>query len=53
MRLLMDKVCAEIAGEAAVFTEGERAQWGHIYALGHLPLFTGEEKPKPKGKKKK
>jgi adenine phosphoribosyltransferase len=46
MRLLMDKADAEIVAEAAVFTEGERAQWGHIYALGHLPLFTGEEKPK-------
>lgn len=46
MRLLMDKAGAKIIAEAAVFTEGERAQWGHIYALGHLPLFTGEEKPK-------
>lgn len=46
MRLLMDKVGAKIAGEAAVFTEGERAQWGHIHALGHLPLFTGDEQPK-------
>lgn len=46
MRLLMDKANAKIVAEAAVFTEGERAQWGHIYALGHLPLFTGEEKPK-------
>lgn len=53
MRLLMDKVGATIAAEAAVFTEGERAQWGHIYALGHLPLFTGEEKPKAKTKKAK
>jgi adenine phosphoribosyltransferase len=43
MRLLMDKVGAKIVGEAAVFTEGERAQWQHIHALGHLPLFTGEE----------
>lgn len=57
MRLLMDKANAKIVGEAAVFTEGERAQWGHIYALGHLPLFTGDEKPakpsKPATKKKK
>jgi adenine phosphoribosyltransferase len=56
MRLLMDKAGAEIVAEAAVFTEGERAQWGHIIALGHLPLFTGEEKkeskPKKTGKKK-
>lgn len=53
MRLLMDKAGAKIVAEAAVFTEGERAQWGHIYALGHLPLFTGEEKPAAKGKKAK
>lgn len=52
MRLLMDKAGAEIVAEAAVFTEGERAQWGHIYALGHLPLFTGEEKPKATRAKK-
>ncbi len=52
MRLLMDKVGAEIVAEAAVFTEGERAQWGHIIALGHLPLFTGEEKKETKPKKR-
>lgn len=55
MRLLMDKVGAQVVAEAAVFTEGERAQWGHIIALGHLPLFTGDEKKesKPKSAKKK
>lgn len=56
MRLLMDKVGADVVAEAAVFTEGERAQWGHIIALGHLPLFTGddvkESKPKTARKKK-
>ncbi len=52
MRLLMDKAGAKIIAEAAVFTEGERAQWGHIHALGHLPLFTGEEKPKTASAKK-
>lgn len=40
MRLLMDKAHAETAVEAAIFTEGERAQWRHIVSLGHLPLFT-------------
>lgn len=40
MRLVMDKAGAEVAAEAAIFTEGERAQWEHIVALGHLPLFT-------------
>jgi adenine phosphoribosyltransferase len=40
MRLLMEKAHAETVVEAAIFTEGERAQWRHIVALGHLPLFT-------------
>jgi adenine phosphoribosyltransferase len=43
MRMLMEKAGAEVVGEAAIFTEGERAQWRHITALGHLPLFTGKE----------
>ena len=41
MRMLMEKAGAEVIIEAAIFTEGERAQWRHIIALGHLPLFTG------------
>ncbi len=41
MRLLMDKAGAQVVSEAAVFTEGERAKWDNIVALGHLPLFTG------------
>ena len=40
MRLLMEKAGASVSGEAAILTEGERAQWEHIIALGHLPLFT-------------
>lgn len=40
MRLLMQKAGADVAAEAAVFTEGERAKWGDIIALGHLPVFT-------------
>ena len=43
MRLLMDRVGAHVAAEAAVFTEGERARWKDIIALGHLPLFTVSE----------
>jgi adenine phosphoribosyltransferase len=42
MRILMEKAGAEVVIEAAIFTEGERAQWRHIIALGHLPLFTGK-----------
>jgi len=40
MRLLMEKAGASVTGEAAILTEGERAQWEHIISLGHLPLFT-------------
>lgn len=40
MRLLVQKAGAEVAAEAAVFTEGERAKWRDIVALGHLPVFT-------------
>jgi adenine phosphoribosyltransferase len=41
MRLVLTKAGAEVAAEAAIFTEGERAQWERIIALGHLPVFTG------------
>lgn len=40
MRMILDKAGASIAGEAAILTEGDRAQWMHIHSLGHLPLFT-------------
>jgi adenine phosphoribosyltransferase len=43
MRLLMEKAGARVVQEAAIFTEGERAQWHHIISLGHLPLFTNDE----------
>ena len=42
MRLVMDKAGAHVVGEAAIFTEGERARWNNILALGHLPLFTDD-----------
>jgi len=38
---VMSKAGAEVVAETAIFTEGERAQWEHIIALGHLPVFTG------------
>jgi adenine phosphoribosyltransferase len=41
MQMIMEKAGAKVVGEAAILTEGERAKWGHIVALGHLPLFTG------------
>lgn len=40
MRMIMEKAKASVAAEAAILTEGERAQWSHIISLGHLPLFT-------------
>ena len=42
MRLVLDKAGARVVAESAIFTEGERAQWEQIVALGHLPVFTGE-----------
>jgi adenine phosphoribosyltransferase len=40
MRMILDKASAAVAAEAAILTEGDRAQWMHIISLGHLPLFT-------------
>lgn len=39
MRLIMDKAGANVVAEAAIFTEGDRAQWHDIVALGHLPVW--------------
>ena len=41
MRLVLGRAEAEVVAETAIFTEGERAQWESILALGHLPVFTG------------
>jgi adenine phosphoribosyltransferase len=40
MQLIMEKAGARVIAQIAVFTEGERARWKNIIALGHLPLFT-------------
>ena len=40
MRMVLEKSGAEAVAEAAIFTEGERAQWRQVISLGHLPLFT-------------
>jgi adenine phosphoribosyltransferase len=40
MRMILDKAGSSVVAETAIFTEGDRAQWMHIIALGHLPLFT-------------
>ncbi len=39
MRLIMDKVGAHIVAQGAIFTEGDRAKWTDVIALGHLPIF--------------
>jgi adenine phosphoribosyltransferase len=39
LRLIMDKAGAQVLAEAAIFTEGDRARWEKIIALGHLPVF--------------
>jgi adenine phosphoribosyltransferase len=39
MRLIMDKAKASVVVEAAIFTEGDRAQWTGVIALGHLPIW--------------
>jgi len=40
MRMILTKAGSTVVAEAAIFTEGDRAQWMHIISLGHLPLFT-------------
>jgi len=40
MRMILEKAGSTVVAEAAIFTEGDRAQWENILALGHLPLFT-------------
>ena len=42
MRLIMDKAGAHVVAEAAIFTEGDRAQWYDIVALGHLPVWVDD-----------
>jgi adenine phosphoribosyltransferase len=42
MRLIMDKAGAQIVAEAAILTEGDRAKWTNVIALGHLPVWVDE-----------
>jgi adenine phosphoribosyltransferase len=39
MRLVTENVHANVVVEAAIFTEGDRARWKSVVALGHLPVF--------------
>ncbi len=40
MELLINKAGGKVVARAAIFTEGDRATWQGIVALGHLPVFT-------------
>jgi adenine phosphoribosyltransferase len=40
MRMILEKAGAKIAAEAAILTEGERAKWADVIALGHIPVFS-------------
>ena len=44
VRLIIEKAGGAITATTAVFTEGERAKWKDIIALGHLPIFTADSK---------
>ena len=39
MRLILEKANANVIAEMAILTEGDRAQWHNIIALGHLPVW--------------
>jgi adenine phosphoribosyltransferase len=43
MRAVMEKAGASVVAEGAIFTEGDKAKWEHIIALGHLPVFVEEK----------
>ncbi len=43
MQLVINKAEGDIVVIAAIFTEGDRAKWQDIIALGHLPVFTDEQ----------
>lgn len=42
MRLIMDKAGAKVVAEAAILTEGDRAKWTNVIALGHLPVWVDQ-----------
>ncbi len=43
MQLIVSKAGGEIEAMASIFTEGDRAKWSDITALGHLPVLSGDE----------
>ncbi len=44
MRLILEKAGANVLAEAAILTEGDRAKWTNVVALGHLPVWIDESK---------
>lgn len=40
MRQVISEAGGTTVAEAAIFTEGEKAKWRRIVAVGHLPVFT-------------
>ena len=42
IRLILGDAASEVAAEAAILTEGDKAQWENIIALGHLPVWVDE-----------
>src|SRR5205823_13023490 len=40
MQMIVDLAGGQVIAQAAIFTEGDRAKWADIIALGHLPVFT-------------
>jgi adenine phosphoribosyltransferase len=40
MRQVVERGGGTTVAEAAIFTEGEKAKWQNIIAIGHLPVFT-------------
>ncbi len=43
MRLIMEHAGANLIGEAAILTEGDRARWEKVIALGHLPVWVDDD----------
>src|SRR5690625_4300152 len=39
MQCIMDRAGADVVGKTAILTEGDRARWQDVIALGHLPIF--------------
>jgi adenine/guanine phosphoribosyltransferase-like PRPP-binding protein len=40
MRKVVQDAGGTTVAETAIFTEGDKAKWGDIIAVGHLPVFT-------------